>query len=123
MKAHRRRGVAQLNSLTPVLRPSLLGIACGLLVGAIACFVVLVTAAAGHGTYLPAALLFPFTMGLATLAGRINPALVAIALAQFPLYGLLAGRWGFSKWTFRLAGVHLLAMVLAVIAVSNSEIF
>jgi hypothetical protein len=47
----------------------------GLVVGGIAAFVAVGAAAAGHGTDLPATLLFPFTMLLAAPVGTIDPLL------------------------------------------------
>jgi hypothetical protein len=49
-------------------------------------------AGGGHGTYLPAIFLFPFTMLGAAIFGSINPALIALALFQFPMYGYVIGR-------------------------------
>jgi hypothetical protein len=106
-----------------MLRPSLIGVVCGLVVGAIASVIALAAAAGGHGTYVPAALLFPFSTILATRFGSFTPVAVAVALAQFPVYGLLASRWRRSSLTFCLAGVHIVAIALATIAVSGSGAF
>jgi hypothetical protein len=61
----------------------------GLIVGALAAVVAVSAAGGGHGTYLPAAILFPFTMLISAVLGRIPAWLAAFALAQFPIYGLL----------------------------------
>jgi predicted lysophospholipase L1 biosynthesis ABC-type transport system permease subunit len=106
-----------------VLRPSLIGVVCGLVVGAIAGLISVAAAAGGHGTDVPAALLFPFSTILATWFGSFTPVAVAVALAQFPLYGLLASRWRRSSLTFCVAGVHILAIALATIAVSRSGVY
>jgi hypothetical protein len=72
-------------------RLSLIGLAFGAAV-CVACLLVAVFAAgAGHGTYLPAKILFPFAM-LASVFGRsITLPYVVLALVQFPIYGLLLG--------------------------------
>lgn len=46
-------------------------------------------AGAGHGTYLPAILLFPYTMLIAAVIGRIAPPLMVLALVQYATYGAL----------------------------------
>ena len=66
----------------------------GLLIGGIgfvlAAVIVFISAGAGHGTYLPAKILFPYTMMAAIYLGiSVNPALMTLAIAQFPLYGVL----------------------------------
>jgi hypothetical protein len=61
----------------------------GLIAGALAAFVAVSAAGGGHGTYLPAAILFPFTMLISAVLGRIPACLAAVALVQFPIYGLL----------------------------------
>jgi hypothetical protein len=44
---------------------------------------------AGHGTYLPATLIFPTAMLIAILAGQINSIAMLVALIQYPLYALI----------------------------------
>jgi hypothetical protein len=51
-----------------------------------------VAAAGGHGSYDAAKLLFPFTMLVAGPTGTISGPALAIALAQYPLYGWLISR-------------------------------
>ncbi len=60
-------------------------------VGVLALAFAFLFAGAGHGTYLPAKLLFPYTMLSTALLGLIPDALVAIAVVQFPIYGLILG--------------------------------
>lgn len=62
------------------------------LLGLIAAVVSGVAAAGGHGSYLPATLLFPFTILWARASGSVSGAALALALAQYPLYG-----WIFSR--------------------------
>jgi hypothetical protein len=44
---------------------------------------------AGHGTYLPAKVLFPYTMLFAYPSEMITGPLMALGLLQFPLYGVV----------------------------------
>jgi hypothetical protein len=46
---------------------------------------------AGHGDYVIARILFPFTMLAAVLLGSITAPFVLLAVAQFPIYGLVLG--------------------------------
>ena len=106
-----------------MVKLGLVGIISGVVTGAVALWISVAAAAGGHGTYLPAALLFPFTMGLAVLAGSITPPLVALAFAQYPLYGWLAIRKGTRKSTLRLLAIHVSAVALALVAVTGSDAF
>ena len=66
-------------------------------------------AGGGHGTYLPAALLFPFTMLLASFTSSIAAPAVALAVLQFPAYGYLAGRavsGRMARVALAIAAVH-----------------
>ena len=47
------------------------------------------SAGAGHGHYLWAKILFPFTMLSARVFGSITVPFIALAIVQFPLYGLI----------------------------------
>jgi hypothetical protein len=49
----------------------------------------LASAGAGHGHYLWAKILFPFTMLSARVFGSITNPFIALAIVQFPLYGLI----------------------------------
>jgi hypothetical protein len=55
-------------------------------------FLGIASGGAGHGDYVLARVLFPATMLAAVLfAGSISAPLVALAVAQFPLYGIVLG--------------------------------
>jgi hypothetical protein len=72
-------------------RSSLIGLALSSVVGVLCLLAAVFAAGAGHGTYLPAKILFPFAM-LAGVFGRsISLPYVVLALLQFPLYGLFLG--------------------------------
>jgi hypothetical protein len=74
-------------------RAGLVGVLIGAGVTPIALLVAAISGGAGHGHYVFARLLFPIPMLLARLTGdTISLPSVALALAQFSLYGLLAGR-------------------------------
>jgi len=62
---------------------------------------------AGHGEYVAARLLFPYTMLLTLAANRVSPFTALIALVQFPLYGIIIG----SAWSSRRARRLALSVV------------
>lgn len=60
------------------------GTAVSILFGAISFF----ATAGGHGTYVPAAVLFPAAMLLAIQLGVVANSVLSLAAVQWPLYGL-----------------------------------
>src|SRR6266404_697210 len=76
-------------------------------------------AGGGHGTCLPAILLFPYAMGGALALGTSDPALLAVALIQYPVYGALIGaaddRRGRTAVLRMLISLHLLGVVVTVV--------
>jgi hypothetical protein len=96
----------------------------GLVVAGVAGWAALSAAGAGHGTYQPAALLFPYTMVIAALVGSIPAAALAIAAGQYPAYGVLiaqARRPG-SKM-LAVVAAHAVVAAVAVWLVTSSEVF
>ncbi|WP_157218713.1 hypothetical protein [Flavisphingomonas formosensis] len=92
-----------------------LGILCGAGIGTLmmgpAIFAAIMSGGAGHGSYIAARALFPFSMLLTLLEGSIGPVSIAVGLLQFPLYGALIG-WAVAMRTTRpavLIFVHLIA--------------
>jgi len=61
---------------------------------------------AGHGDYLFAKLLFPYTMLLTSLTGTITFPLIGLALVQFPLYGLAVGSFNATRTLIFLLVLH-----------------
>jgi hypothetical protein len=51
----------------------------------------MVSAGAGHGDYFFAKVLFPFTMLSATVFNSITFPFILLAIAQFPIYGIILG--------------------------------
>lgn len=74
------------------------------------------SAGAGHGDYRLAKLLFPFTMLSTSFLGSITGPFVALALVQYPAYGValgLANRNGRLAWAAAvMLAVHGLAALL-----------
>jgi hypothetical protein len=78
--------------LIAILAQSLIGLSLGLLVGLPALVLAAASAGSGHGNYLFARMLFPWPMLLTRVQGDvITMPLIALAVAQFPLYGALIG--------------------------------
>jgi hypothetical protein len=67
-------------------------------------------AGGGHGTYIPAKIIFPFTMLLANLINEINFIGFILALIQIPFYSwILMNK---PKWKYLMIGIHLFAVIL-----------
>ncbi|HPF73104.1 MAG: hypothetical protein H7A20_10450 [Rhodanobacteraceae bacterium] len=68
----------------------LIGILIGAVITPFAVGTAIASAGAGHGTYLLAKLLFPYSMLLTRFTGdSITNPLIGIAFVQFPIYGLV----------------------------------
>ena len=99
-------------------KSTMIAIVIGLLVGALlalpALFIAAVSGGGGHGCYIEARALFPVSMLLTLLEGRIGIFSIAVALLQFPAYGALLG-WSIVRRKYLpLAGavsVHLIAAI------------
>lgn len=72
-------------------QPSIVGLIVGICATPVALSIGGFSAGAGHGGYLLAKLLFPFTMLSTVTVGSITMPLFLLALAQFPTYGWLIG--------------------------------
>ena len=70
-----------------VSRVVILGVALGALFGLAAIGLAIASGGAGHGDYGFARALFPATMLLTLVEGRIGEIGITIALLQFPVYG------------------------------------
>jgi hypothetical protein len=89
----------------------------GVLVTPIAAVLAIASAGAGHGHYEFARLFFPYSMLLTRLTGHtITDPLIALALAQFPLYGVAVGL-AVSKGRAWWCAVALLAVAHAIAVV------
>ena len=64
----------------------------GAFVGVLSLGFAVAAAGAGHGTYIPAKLLFPFTMLAGVFGDSITLPYLIVALVQFPLYRFILGR-------------------------------
>jgi hypothetical protein len=97
------------------------GLAVGLLVMPVAVALGIDSAGAGHGNYLAAKVLFPFTMLSTFVLGSITLPFVLLGIAQFPVYGWLVGQSARHKRWFGVVTVavaHLLAATINI-AVRN----
>jgi hypothetical protein len=92
----------------------IIGIALGALTALLALLLAAMSAGAGHGGYVAARALFPFSMALTLVEGSIGLLSFTVALAQFPIYG---GVWGWSKTrnNFRPLAVFAFLHLIAVI--------
>ena len=93
----------------------LLGIAFGAFVEALALFLAIVSGGAGHGDYVAARLLFPFSMLLTLVEGSIGTLATITGLLQFPAYGTLLG-WSIWRESYgAIIAVASLQVAAAVI--------
>ncbi|MBI3876083.1 MAG: hypothetical protein HY300_09045 [Verrucomicrobia bacterium] len=70
----------------------------------------------GHGSYIPAALLFPFAFLTAFVVHHMDWLLMTLALAQFPIYGVFLGRAWLRE---RLKKTVIVVVVVHVVAASG----
>jgi hypothetical protein len=88
--------------------------------------VAFLAAGGGHGTYVPAALLFPGALLLATALTTISDAVLCVGAAQWPLYGAavgLASRRGYTKEAIAYLGLFHALLVAACFAFDRSGQF
>jgi len=78
----------------------------------------------GHGNYFLTKVLFPFTMLSAVLAGSIKTPLIWLAVAQYPLYGVIFGfantRDRLQRVAWIVAAVHVLMAVVCLIVAGEN---
>lgn len=87
-----------------------------LLATPICLFLGIASAGAGHGNYFLAKLLFPFTMLSTVPLGLITTPFILLALAQFPVYGMILGHANEKGRFMRVASVVLLIHALTAAA-------
>lgn len=84
----------------------------------------LFSAGAGHGDYVLAKALFPYTMLSTAFTDTITIASLIIAIAQFPVYGVVlasgAQSSSFRTVVFALLIIHLIAVLLAFLFSGDS---
>jgi hypothetical protein len=71
-------------------------------------------AGAGHGTYFPATLLFPFTMLSTTVIHSITFPFILLAIVQFPAYGIILGFANTKRLILPVASALLAIHALAI---------
>jgi hypothetical protein len=83
----------------------------------IAALLVVALGGGGHGTYHMAKILFPYTMASTAYTREITMLAAALALLQYPVYGLLLD-WGRSKrrglqYAAAVGAIHVVFVALA----------
>jgi hypothetical protein len=82
-------------------------------------FLAAVSTGAGHGTYLWAKILFPYTMLSTLILESITTPFILLAIIQFPLYGIALGiagkRHRLSHMIIALLVVHFGAVVFFIL--------
>lgn len=94
---------------------TLVGVGVGTAIAAPAIFGAIMSGGAGHGSYIAARVLFPFSMLLTRLEGSIGLVAMSVGLFQFPLYGALVGRTVALR-TYQALYMLMAAHLVAVLA-------
>lgn len=81
-----------------------------------------VAAMAGHGTYVPALVLFPFSISMAVLQNEITRFALMIGLFQWPIYGFLLDKKRDLPLIAALHGTAVL-MAIGVVRLTQSDFF
>ena len=85
----------------------------GVAITPLAFLAAIASADAGHGDFLLAKILFPYSMLLTRMTGNmINYPSIGLALLQFPLYGLATTRFTAAKASITLLVLHAIAALL-----------
>lgn len=69
-------------------------------------------AGGGHGTYLPAKLIYPFTMIIAGFKSEIGITGIILAIVQIPAYALTLIKK--PNWKYYLLGIHCIAIIIGL---------
>jgi hypothetical protein len=89
-----------------------------IIVTPIALFLGLASAGAGHGDYILATFLFPYAILFISAVSGEAPAfmVITLAVAQFPIYGIILGlaaeKKRFLFWLLVLVAVHALMTIV-----------
>ena len=104
-------------------RRFLLPLAVSLAATPILLFLGLASAGAGHGDYILAKILFPYTLLSTRVSGSITALFLGVAVVQFPLYGMMLGganvKGGFQRTLVLIGLIHALAVVACFALVSE----
>lgn len=94
----------QNNSFKKIIKTA--GISVGLL------FVVVLLMGGGHGTYLPAKIIYPYSMILAGLKNEIGILAIVLAVLQVPFYVLILSKK--PNWKYFIIVIHCIAIFFAL---------
>lgn len=69
----------------------------------------------GHGTYIPAIILFPFGMIGTTFQNSITNPFVILGIIQFPFYGYLLDIFKYKRLKYLILTFHILLVIITLI--------
>lgn len=95
------------------------GAGAGIAIEAVAVAAAMFSGGAGHGSYVLARLLFPFSFLLMLAGGELEPLVIGVGLLQYPLYGGLLGLASASKRMRVPVGFLALHMIAALASFSG----
>ncbi|MFI2742752.1 hypothetical protein ACG2LH_08435 [Zhouia sp. PK063] len=81
-------------------------------------FLTIFLAGGGHGTYIPAKLIYPFTMLIAEFKHKIGIVGIILAVIQIPTYALILNKRPNLK--YYLLGIHCIAVIIELIINNGS---
>ena len=74
------------------MNSKMLGVICGILITPPAIFLAILSGGAGHGDYILARILYPYSCWSMSLSEQVKvPGMIGLACIQLPLYGWLIG--------------------------------
>jgi hypothetical protein len=104
-----RGGLTQALGLMKKYWRYLAGVSIGAAITPFAVAGAIASAGAGHGNYFLAKLLFPYSMLLTRATGdSITTPLIALAVVQFPVYGLAAASFNTKRFSSYLFALHVI---------------
>jgi hypothetical protein len=69
-------------------------------------------AGGGHGTYIPAKLIYPFTMIISEFKNEIGIIEIILAIVQIPTYVLIFNKK--PNWKYYVLGIHFIAVIFVL---------
>lgn len=72
----------------------------------------------GHGTYIPAQIIYPYTMILAKLQLEIGYFGFILILIEIPIYGYII--YNKPKWKYFALGIHIVAVLVSLLIQSDN---
>lgn len=83
-------------------------------------FFAVLFAGGGHGTYIPAQIIYPYTMIIAKLQDEIRFLALLLALIEIPVYAYIL--YNKQNWNIYILGFHLIGIIVSFLIKSEAFI-